>query len=336
MEKIKIANIAKRIYNPLEMRFINTNGWSACTDRMIPKGAKIVYNAFSNGRWHIAEVEATTSQLAQLRISMQKKAKELRRKMPEDLVTYFKEIDDKAKAKAKAERLHHAEITRIEKRIDRTLGFPTIKGVLYYIRQGENVGKIDAYESNHNGIECIEECERYSSSCKFWKTTRLFTLYIRKGWFIHIIGGVITFTKYAKIDRNGVACEWVEQGKSIADIRTISGFLVRGEHIEAKSLKEAKRINEQHRAKILTRTLRQRKAKEQREAKTANIIITFADSLNAGNCRTGTQAFKNYVDKIKGEDVQSLSGAELRKLAKDCPFNCEYYVERAIDYALSK
>ncbi len=335
MEKIKIANIAKRIYNPLEMRFINTNGWSVCTNRMIPKSA-IAHCAFSNGRWHIAEVECTTSQLAQLRISMQRKAKELRRKMPEDLVTYFKEIDDKAKAKAKAERLHRAEIARIEKHIDITYTIPTIKNVFYYIRQGENVGKIDAYESNHNGIECIEECERYSSSCRFWKTTRLFTLYIRKGWFIHFIGGVITFTKSAKIDRNGIICEWVEQGKSIADIRTIQGFLVRGEHIEAKNLKEAKRINEQHRAKILTRILKQRKAKAQREEKIPNIIITFEDSLNAGNCRHGTQVFKDYVDKVKGEDVQSLNGAELRKLAKDSSFDCEYYVERAINYVLSK
>lgn len=332
MEKIKIANIAKRIYNPLEMRFISTNGWSACTDRMIPKGA-IGHNAFSNGRWYIAEIEGTTSQLAQLRISMQRKAKELRRKMPEDLVTYFKDIDEKAKAKAKAERLYRASIKRIEKRIVGNWITP-FSAVFYYIRQGENVGKFHAYESDHNGIECKEEFERYASSCRFWKTTRSFTLHIRKGWYIHIIGGVITFTKSAKINRNGIVCEWVEQGKSIADIRTISGFLVRGEHIEAKSLNEAKRINEQHRAEILTRTLRQRKAKEQREAKTANIIITFADSLNSGNCRPGTQAFKNYVDKIKGEDVQSLNGAELRKLAK--AYGCEYFAERAINYVLSK
>lgn len=333
MKKIKIDNIAKRIYQPLEMRFINTNGWSVCTDRMIPIGATW-HNAFSDGRWHITEIVATTSQLAQLRISMQKKAKELRRKIPEDLVAYFKEIDENAKAKAKAERLHRAEIARIEKRIDRTLPFSTIKGVFYYIRRGENIGEIDAYESYHNGIECIEECERYSSSCRFLKTTRSFTLYLRKGWYIHIIGGVITFTKSAKIDRNGIVCEWVEQGKSIADIRTISGFLVRGEHIEAKSLKEAKRINEQHRAEILTRTLRQRKAKALREEKIPNIIITFADSLNSGNCRPGTQAFKNYVDRVKGEDVQSLNGAELRKLAK--AYGCEYFAERAINYVLSK
>ena len=33
-----------------------------------------------------------------------------------------------------------------------------------------------------------------------------------------------------------------------ADIKTVKGFLVRGEHIEAKTLKEAKVLNAEHRA----------------------------------------------------------------------------------------
>lgn len=332
METLKINNIAKRIYNALELRYINANGWSVCTEKMIPEGAGY-RRAYDSGKWHITEVEGTAAQLAQLKKAMEKKAKELRKKMPEDLTAYYKEIDEAAKAQAKADRLHRAEVARIEKRIVSTWDFP-LKDVLCRIRTGANVGKCDAYESDHNSIECKEDFEKYSNSIRFWKVTRNFTLHLRKGCFIHIVGGVITFAKSNRIDRNGIACEWIEQGKSIADIRTISGYLVKGEHIEAKNLEEAKQINAQHRAEILTRTLRQRRAKAQREAKSANIIITFADSLNSGNCRPGTQAFKNYVDSVKGEDVQELTGSELRKLAK--AYGCECFAERAISYAMSK
>lgn len=330
--KTKIDNIAKRIYNKLELRYITEKGWSACTVNMIPGGA-IGRRAYDGGKWRIIEAESTAAQLAQLRTAMEKKAKELRRKMPEDLAAYYKEIDEAAKAKAKADRLHRAEVARIEKRIISTWDSP-LDDVFYRIRTGENIGKYDAIESDRNSIECEEDFEKYSNSCRFWKVTRFYTLHLRKGWFIHIVGGVITFAKSANIDRNGMACEWIEQGKSIADIRTVSGYLVRGEHIEAKNLKEAKQINAQHRAVILARTLRQRRAKAQREAKSANIIVTFADSLDSGNCRPGTQAFKNYVDSVKGEDVQELTGSELRKLAK--AYGCEYFAERAISYAMSK
>lgn len=333
MKTIKINNIAKRIYNALELRYISEKGWNVCTEKMIPEGAT-GRRGFKNGKWRIIDVKGTIPQLAQLRAAMEKKAKELRKKMPEDLAAYYKEIDEAEKAQAKADRLHRAEVSRIEKRIISPLWASLYGSVFCKIHTGENVGKFDAIESDHNGIVCAEDFGRYSSSCRFWKVTRNFTLHIRKGWYIHIIGGVITFAKSAKIDRNGMVCEWIEQGKSIADIHTVSGFLVKGEHIEAKSMKEAKQINSQHRAEILARTLKQRRAKAQREAKSASIIVTFADSLNSGNCRPGTQAFKNYVDSVKGEDVQRLTGAELRKLAK--AYGCEYYAERAISYAMDK
>ena len=68
---------------------------------------------------------------------------------------------------------------------------------------------------------------------------RSFVIRIRKGYSLVKVNGIPTFIKGTEIDENGMACEWVEQGKAIADIRTIKGFLVNGKHIEAKNLKEA-------------------------------------------------------------------------------------------------
>lgn len=114
-----------------------------------------------------------------------------------------------------------------------------------------------------------------------------------------------------------------------------TGYLVRGEHIEAESLREAIRINEEHRAMKLARILSKRKRAERREEEKQNgsLKITFADSLNAGNCRPGTQEFKNKYEEAIGHKATSISIADLRKYAKQ--FGVEYYAEQAIEYALN-
>ena len=54
--------------------------------------------------------------------------------------------------------------------------------------------------------------------------------------------------------------------------------------------------------------------------KLANYMFTFDDSLNAGNCRPGTQNFKNLVEREVGHEVNEISLADLRKYGKK--FNC--------------
>lgn len=138
-----------------------------------------------------------------------------------------------------------------------------------------------------------------------------------------------------------MACEWVEQGRAIADIVTKKGYLVRGEHIEAKTLKEAKRINaEKRKQKALdllnARAKRAQKAaeKRQRMEELAKYMFTFEDSLNAGNCRPGTQNFKNLVEKEVGHEVNEISLTDLRKYGK--MFNLTYYTDRVINFVLNR
>ena len=169
---------------------------------------------------------------------------------------------------------------------------------------------------------------------------RGFRLTIKKGYSIRVVGGLITFYR-GEYKREGMACEWIEQGRAIADIVTKKGYLVRGEHIEAKTLKEAKRINAEKRKQQAISLLKahakraQEAAEEKRRLEELeNYMFTFEDSLNAGNCLPGTQNFKNLVERAVGHEVNEISLADLRKYGK--MFNLSYYTDRVITYVMNR
>lgn len=245
-----------------------------------------------------------------------------------------KEQKAREKAEEKARKAYEEEQKRVSMMIDDY--FSVFGFVIANLRTGENTGNISGHIADENNIVCDEErdFDGYSRSCKFTMIRRFFTLNIKKGFRVRNVGGLITFYK-GEFNRQGMKVEWIEQGRSIADITKHTGYLVRGEHIEAKSLREAVRINEEHRAMKLARILSKRKRAERREEEKQNgsLKITFADSLNAGNCRPGTQEFKHKYEEAIGHKATSISIADLRKYAKQ--FGVEYYAEQAIEYALN-
>ena len=200
---------------------------------------------------------------------------------------------------------------------------------------GKNHGGIDAKIAEENGVECYEwkDYDGYSKRCNFTMVRRSFTLYLKKGYNIYIVGGLITFVR-GEIKRHGVACEWIEQGKAIADIKTVKGFLVRGEHIVAKSLKEAQRISAEKRNKQALSLLNARSKDQLVYQKLGNHMFTFEESLASGNCRPGTQNFKNRYEAAIGHEATEISLADLRKYGKK--FGLEEYTERVIRYVMNK
>lgn len=213
-------------------------------------------------------------------------------------------------------------------------GLYGLYNALITYRMGENVDGYTAVYSDTNAIKVTERYENYSSRCSYKKTSRYFTFHIRKGWNICKVGGLLTFYK-GNFSRSGMACEWIEQGNHISEFSTVKGFLVRGEHIEAKSLKEAIAVNDKHRAMQLARLLNVRKRQERRQQQKENgtLMITFQDSIASGNCRPGTLQFKQQYEEAIGHEAKSISIADLRKYGK--LFGVEYYAERVIEYALN-
>lgn len=211
-----------------------------------------------------------------------------------------------------------------------------------HIKTGGHVMFRTCAVGRFNAIDCWEEkdFDGYSRRCQFPMIRRGFHLTIKKGYSIRLVGGLITFYR-GEFERDGMACEWVEQGRAIADIDTKKGYLVRGEHIEAKTLKEAKRINAEKRKQqalslLNARAKRAQKAaeKKQRMEELAKYMFTFEDSLNAGNCRPGTQNFKNLVEREVGHEVNEISLSDLRKYGK--MFDLSYYTDRVINYVMNR
>lgn len=174
--------------------------------------------------------------------------------------------------------------------------------------------------------------KEYTKSTSYPRTGRDLNITIKKGWFIKTIGGVVTFIN-GKIDRNGIACEWVEQGRSIADLTMHKGYLVRGEHIEAKSLEAAKKINADHRAKALAVLVAKRKRDLKKIKELSNIVVTFDMSLKSGNCKAGTQSFVNKLEAELGHPVTELSAYWVLFYGRK--FGVEYYAQRAVNYAIA-
>lgn len=334
---IKTEKFVKGIYTKCEIRYINAQGWIMVTDSAVPAGCAYKYTCQGQYR-NVVEVTITNSEMMeQFTKACEKRAKVLRKKMENvDVEKWCKDEDARV--------ANHARLVREDKAIREMLFKDGFKNSCYpddsiycmfdYLRIGSNSHIRLARYSKENGISVSESYSKYSSRCTYTKTDRYFTFTIRKGWHLFHIGGLLTFVKGAAINREGMACEWIEQGKSIADIRTVKGYLVRGEHIEAKSLKEAQAINAEHRAMQLARLLSARKKAERRAEQKANgtLRITFQDSLNAGNCRPGTSEFKHQYEAAISHEAKDISIADLRKYSK--MFGVEYYAEKAIQYAL--
>lgn len=241
------------------------------------------------------------------------------------------------KAAKKAEKARAKELAYISDHIfiQNKRNSEAYKQVINRLNTGSHLDELSAYIGRENGINCYEvrDFDGYSKSCRFSMIRRSFSLYLKKGYNIYIVGGLITFVR-GEIKRSGVACEWIEQGKAIADINTVKGFLVRGEHIVAKSLKEAQRINAEKRSKQALSLLNARSKNQLVYQKLGNHMFTFEESLASGNCRPGTQNFKNRYEAAIGHEATEISLADLRKYGKK--FGLEEYTERVIRYVMNR
>ena len=238
------------------------------------------------------------------------------------------------KARAKADKAAARAKAKHEREMNACVDDPhrdTYYNVLRTLRWGENWGKITAQYSDHNGVTCdvYKDYDGYARSCQWTMTRRDFRLEIKKSYRVRVVGGLITFFR-GKYDRTGMACEWVEQGRALDDIITVKGYLVRGEHIQAKSLAEAKRVNASHRNEQLSAILRNRTEHAAKIEAIKDYRVTVDDSLACGNCRPGTQAFRRRYEAAIGHEVDSITAADLDKYGRR--FGVSYYTDRLVNY----
>lgn len=185
-----------------------------------------------------------------------------------------------------------------------------------------------------NTLKVKTRQERYSKGCRFPKIVYRLEGTCKKGWTLHAVGGVLTFIRGKEIKREGQVCEWVVQGREYTDVMIKQGFLVRGEHIEASTLKEARKINARNRKAAAEALIAERAKINARNSKLEKVVVTFEDSLNGGNCEPGTESFRKRVSADKGEEVEILSAKEVLLYGKK--FGLEMYAKRAVASALKR
>lgn len=188
---------------------------------------------------------------------------------------------------------------------------------------------LDAKENAVN-VSDYTEWIQYTKHESHTKTYFAYDLTIKRGYHFAAFGGILTLW-YGKLNRKGMKCQWIEQGNGTRfnKFKTVDGYFVRGEHIQASSLQEAQRINAEHRKAMffsLVKARQQKQEKMEAYRQYQNDVITFEDSLHAGNCRPGTQNFKDNVEKALGREVNTLTVAEIIPLA--IRFKQQYYVQR--------
>lgn len=278
--------------------------------------------------WHLYSKNTTPADAdrlnKQLLAEKQKRTDYIRKNYIKDvdLKAYFAEKAKKAKAIAK----QNAEVKKALMGLTPTL-----------IEIALNVTKIEDMRIKVSNNPCTFRCyeTKYRArGCRFPITNRYIEINIQKGYHLATIGGVLTFIK-GDVVRSGMPCYWVESyGKCQVDKRLVKGFLVKGEHIEAKSLKTAQKLNTEHRKDILANLVAERAKINYVKGNEANIYVTFEDSLKAGNCRPGTQSFYDKLVIELGHDIDALSLKDLRTYGKK--FNLEYYTNRVINYVSNR
>lgn len=206
---------------------------------------------------------------------------------------------------------------------------------LYDVNTGKHfIGDVVEY-GDENRIKVVAvNAGRYSSRCSYQKIEYRTEVTIKRGYSLHRIGGVLTFVRGQKVKREGMACEWFEQGRAFTDTRMEKGYIVKGEHIEANSLREAREISARHRREAAATLLGQRAAMRAKESELEKVTVTFDDSIKAGNCLPGTNEFKRKVETLTGKEVETLTGKEVMQYGKK--FHVELYAKRAVAAAMKR
>lgn len=184
------------------------------------------------------------------------------------------------------------------------------------------------------------DCETYSKSCKYRPTHGYFELKISLDEFNNSenIGGVFTYI-YPNQKRKVKKCWWyVSAGqKNSYRIEKKHGYIFEGYHSETyEGAKKGGERNIQIRKAEILRKKQNEKQKEQAAKnykKALRLQYGYNDSLNAGNCETGTKAF---ILRCKLDAKKQYRGSFLVKVATEKSLLSLNYVVKMIHFKANK
>lgn len=101
-------------------------------------------------------------------------------------------------------------------------------------------------------------------------------------------------------------------------VKLVKGFIYKGYHIEENDAQKALKKIQKIRSKSAKHILASRLV-DQDKVDLSKVVVTVQDSLNSGNCETGTKSFK---ERYKLENY--ITAKALLELSND------YYTQRAV------
>lgn len=121
---------------------------------------------------------------------------------------------------------------------------------------------------------------------------------------------------------------WVEQGRGFG-LKLVTGFIIRGQHIRAGTLAQARKKAQLERDRQAQALLERRARHCALEADLKDVHVTYADSIAAGNCAAGTSSFiRARLGFLKG--APAIRASHLLSIADNV------YTRRAVEIAIRR
>lgn len=143
-------------------------------------------------------------------------------------------------------------------------------------------------------------------------------------WTTKVIGGLLTIAPRTRFLDREYKAYWVEQGRGFS-VKLIKGFVIRGYHVAGNDIDKARAKVAKIRTAAASLLLKKRHQINDAAAK----WVTLDDSLNAGNCKAGTEAFVKKLEKEMRASGQigAVRGDVILKIQDDI------YTRRAVAVA---
>jgi hypothetical protein len=180
-----------------------------------------------------------------------------------------------------------------------------------------------------------DNAEEYAKSSKYKAIhgDLRFTLTAKELIKTKIVGALITIINQ-RIAGDLFSCDWISSkgSKQYFELIRVPGYIYKDYHFQASSIKEAKEIVKERRIKLANKAKLEKAEKEinklAEQMEFNKVFVELNDSINAGNCLSGTKNFaKNHNIDL------NITGAVRADFLFDNRNGSEVFVLRAINSA---
>lgn len=143
----------------------------------------------------------------------------------------------------------------------------------------------------------------------------------------------LALCRAAKIGTREYSITWIEQSTGVS-LKTVDGWLIRGYHVRAASIEQARKKAHAARQQQLTASIRERQARQTKRAGLASmrgLYLDTADSIAAGNCNAATDRFACQMWQQIGASGPCAVRADVVLMARD-----DLYTRRAVGAAMGR